>query len=485
MGSGVSKPKPGDNPQVHLSQDPQVRVRKHEEGICPLHPICKVTALCSECKILVCLGCITSHEHKGHTFENLKDCSRRADDKITERLKDIEDHNTCIPQLGKELSSVRHRISQIQGKSKTIDRTSNTTDQKRFKTYHDALNLCHSNYEILLKSYENQVSKKRKSYINIIKTGSEIPTKLNIPELNNKKQLEDVMENLQYETERVSKIYNELLYTTVDAYDTGINLMVISSFDYDSPEYDSITPEYDSITPISTDKAWVGEYDSRNGNELRLITSTGKILRHFETDEEFYRLSIHTTTGQLYGAFLDDTVRSINTTTGVTTTVIHSQCRPERITVTHDNHVLVGSRVDLTSVLKYKLTGELVHQSTEKFRVQDIDHCPNSNRVLLSCSTDGISVLDDKLNSIHTFTGLSEHGRRLFPCYSAVFDNSGNIIVSDLFNREIYILDSKHLDLKQKLNIDGLSCPKQIRLNQNILWVRCEYSRKIMRIMMP
>ena len=108
MGAAASKLKPGDNPQVCVSKDPQVCVRKHGEEICPLHPGYKVTALCSECNIVVCFGCITSHEHKGHTLINLKDCLRDLlDTNISKRINDID-------YWSKDISNVQEEIKQRQ-----------------------------------------------------------------------------------------------------------------------------------------------------------------------------------------------------------------------------------------------------------------------------------------------------------------------------------------------------------------------------------
>ena len=67
--------------------------------------------LCIECNILVCLGCITSPEHKGHTFKNLKHCLREADNNITEIITGIDEH--VIPRIEKEISSVRDKIKKV------------------------------------------------------------------------------------------------------------------------------------------------------------------------------------------------------------------------------------------------------------------------------------------------------------------------------------------------------------------------------------
>ena len=494
MGARASK--------LEASSESQVCVRRHGDPRCPLHPGKLLTSFCSECKILVCLECMTSPEHKGHTFIKFKECLCDAENKIEKRLDDIDKH--LISHLDNELSSVTEEIKrrEEEWKSKEVQ-LKNQEKIEQFRRYYEAMIISLRAYETLLKVYKKQLPKEKKKYADIMKSDSdilrydtgvqltkdimdEIQSKPNIPEMTKTKQFDDVMKKLQQEIVRISTTYTDLLYATGASTGMDTNLMVTSMFDNESPMYYS-------ATPISADTAWVGEcrYDEHdkkyyNINKLRLITSTGTVLRHFDTNHNFIPLSVHPTTGLLYGGFYGDkTVRRIDTTTGSTTTLIHCECDPDRIKVTHDDHVLVGTFKEADSVCQYKLTDGLVYKFTEKYKVWDIDHCPTSNRVLLSCGYGGVVVLDNHLTRIHTFTGLSGQGREKFVCASAIFDNSRNIIVGDYHNKEIYILDGKHFGLIHKLHIDGISEPCKIRLYQNTLWVACREPRKIMCTMLP
>ena len=485
--------------------DPQVCVRRHGDPWCPLHRGHNVTSFCSECKILVCLDCITSDEHQGHKFIKFKDCLRDADNKIEERLEDIDKH--LISHLDNELSSVTEEIKrrEEEWKSKEVQ-LKNQEKIEQFRRYYEAMIISLRAYETLLKVYKKQLPKEKKKYADIMKSDSdilrydtgvqltkdimdEIQSKPNIPEMTKTKQFDDVMKKLQQEIVRISTTYTDLLYATGASTGMDINLMVTSMFDNESPRYYS-------ATPISADTAWVGEHRYNehnkkyyNSNKLRLITSTGTVLciRNFDTNDWITHLSVHPITGLLYcGFYRDRTVRSIDTTTGRTTTVIHCGCRPDRIKVTHDDHVLVSTWMEPDSVYRYKLTVGFVHKSTEKYQVFDIDHCPTSNRVLLSCGYAGVVVLDNRITlMIHTFNGLSGQGRKMFGCQTALFDNSGNIIVGDCDNKEIYILDGKHFSLIHKLHIDGISKSSEIRLYHNTLWVTCREPDKIMCTMLP
>ena len=88
-----------------------------------------------------------------------------------------------------------------------------------------------SNYETLLKLFGDQLPNKRKMYVDILRSGSDvmkyatgslmykdlvanIQTKPRIPVLTNVKHIKNILENLQNETDRISRLYTELVSTT-------------------------------------------------------------------------------------------------------------------------------------------------------------------------------------------------------------------------------------------------------------------------------
>ena len=250
-------------------------------------------------------------------------------------------------------------------------------------------------------------------------------------------------------------------------------------------------PIYYQVTPITNDTAWAGIYGYNKdkqkwcvtNNNLQLLTIKGKPLHKIQTERNFKSLSHHPTTGLLYGGFYaDKTVCSIDTESGKTTVTVQCDIDPGRIKVTKDDDVLVGTKEGKYTAYRYRLTGELVHTSPEKYTVHDIDQCTRTNKVMLSCDDDGVVILNQSLTKIHTFTGLTGQTRKKFECITAIFDSYGNLIVGDWHNKEIYILDGDQYNLIQNLPIDDMSRPYKMKLNSNILWVECKYPMKVMCI---
>ena len=235
--------------------------------------------------------------------------------------------------------------------------------------------------------------------------------------------------------------------------------------------FDNTSPHYDSVTPVTKDTAWtrVPIYDESDKTyycniKLSLITNTGKVLRHMQTENnnKIVWICIQPRTGTLYGGFGDKTIRNINTTTGKTTTILQCQYMPRLIKVTSDDHVLVGTWQNKESVCKYKpkntnilKSKQLVSTSTEKYKVWDIDHSPSTGRVVISCNDAGVVVLNSDLTQIHRFTGLPGDSRKKFVCDTAVFDSHSNIVIGDCRNKDIYIVDGEHYNLVRVLHTDS------------------------------
>ena len=155
-------------------------------------------------------------------------------------------------------------------------------------------------------------------------------------------------------------------------------------------------------------------------------------------------------------------MRSIDTTSGKTTGIVKSPINIGRLKVTHDNHVIVGSRLTKEAIFKYKLTGQLVKKSTEIFAIQDIDYCPKTNNVAISRCEEGLSLLNSGLTTMKTYN------RKNMFCRSAIFDTHGNLIVADYTNKEIVVLDGESLNRIQILEIDSITSPVKLKLFDNI-----------------
>ena len=189
-------------------------------------------------------------------------------------------------------------------------------------------------------------------------------------------------------------------------------------------------------------------------------------------DSSFCPLSIDHRTRDLYGGFYNpSSVRRIDWITGKSTIVIGHPTDPDHIHVNNDGHVLVSTCYPPSKVYEYDLSGKLIRKSIENFKVRSIDQSSNNHNVVVS-SNEQVHILNQKLIKVHTFIGL-ETQREAFVSTSALFDKYGNLIISDLWNKEIYLLDGTKFSLIQKFEIDCLSYPHEIRLHKNILCIRC------------
>ena len=301
MGSCASKPKQGDNPQACVSFYPQVCTRKQGEEWCHLHPGHKVTLLCRECKMLLCVEClVTSADHKGHTTTLLSKCLREPVSNIGKKINNIDRQKKTIIEkeisvLVEDLKRYEHiELTQIE-KIMTSDLVESTkTDHiQQYKRYTSVVTNIHNYHVRLLWQIVNNLSRNQLNLVNVLQSGSDVikydtgmyqetdvseqtPNKPQIPELTNMKDIDDVMDKLQHVLERISKTYIELVHTSM-----YIDCLVFSVFDNESLHYYS-------VTPVSTDTAWVGEsilYNEHDeeyypSNKLLLITSKGTALRH-------------------------------------------------------------------------------------------------------------------------------------------------------------------------------------------------------------
>ena len=232
---------------------------------------------------------------------------------------------------------------------------------------------------------------------------------------------------------------------------------------------DNESPILTAITPICKNAGWACQRmnNGRITNKFYLIDSRRNVVHRVTLDTDIYMLRIHPVTRQLL--LINDQhncVRSIDTITGKTTQIVKCPIDIQRLKVTHDNHVIVGSRGTRAAIYKYQLTGELVKKSVEKYDVQDIDHCPKTSRVAIA-TDEGLTLLNLDL------TMMNNYRLHQFNCSSAIFDSHSNLIVADYSNKEIIVLEGDSLRYIQKLDIDGITSPAKLRLYDNVLWANC------------
>ena len=501
------------------------------QDTCPFHPSHKITSLCSTCGILVCLECIMSKEHKGHEFKKISECLREPTNAIARYLTNID--KNLLEAVDRELDAIK--IERKESVQKHKDRVQSIQDQgTNFKreidssTSHMVVQMDKNLQEILdsldkhmqvLESLRIYLTEERKECNNVLQDGcaiqkfdignavmgkankTQVPIHPNIPDLQHIK-CENSQDLIRKALGTLHNLNLPSASASAIAQGSTDNPQKNKRLDHPLPtlttpeqkavhKYSSIItqskwsndyPKHWQFTPITDDKAWARNFNERN--QLCLISSTGQSLKEIQTDKNLASISVHPKTGQLYGGFSrDNTIRSIDTESGSTTVIVQCDITPDRIKVTKDNHVLVGGTLMNFPVYRYKLTCKLVHKSPETYNVSDMDQCAKTNRVVLSCDTKGVMILNNNLTKLHHFNGLTGGlTRKKLECVTAIFDSYGNLIVGDWCNKEVYILNTNQYRLIQKLPIKNMSNPFWFKLYQNTLWLQCSNPSKAMCI---
>ena len=492
----------------------QVCDRLKGQETCPFHKGQRITTLCKTCGILVCLKCITSFEHEGHTFKEITSCLDEPTDIIAKHIKEIEKRlliavEQDLSEMKKQrtLSVEKHNKGCEQIKEQRqlahnqIDTNADSMVVKWDKHLQQILDIL-DKHTLELESLQNQLNEERKECSEILGKGSNIlkydagleikntkkmqriPKPPNISELDNNfdkllKEATGILEEVNTkpsvaelpEKSQASSSETELLDRSQALSSSKMKHQYgfIESLSNTNNE----SPIFAALTPIGENIAWACDdtYDEKsqkflNTDMLYLIDSRRNVVQQVKLDSNIEYLSIHPITRQLLYISDHFKVRNIDTITGQTTRIVKCPKDITMLKVTNDNHVIVGSRETIKAIYKYKLTGQFVNKSTEKYTAADIDHCPRTNRVAISRGKEGLTLLNSNLTMKTSFN------RNNMYCRSAIFDSHGNLIVADYSNKEIIVLD-EDLSYIQKLEIDGITCPGKLRLYDNILWVTC------------
>ena len=83
--------------------------RQKGDSKCPHHARSDVCARCNECGVLVCLDCMTSAEHEGHQFKQIKECLREANDSINKHLHRMG--TVLLPGIKKRRAELSRQIT--------------------------------------------------------------------------------------------------------------------------------------------------------------------------------------------------------------------------------------------------------------------------------------------------------------------------------------------------------------------------------------
>ena len=513
----------------------QVCERRWGQNKCPFHPGQEVTTKCKNCDILVCFECITETLHEGHTFKKFKDCLRESTDNLHTEIRKLKTQITQDVKKDLKSSGVHFKerqqrhlndIRHVESQRNEIVTEANVLAAsfiKKLKNDFEAETRAHTQRKSQLNSLQADVQGKINEYEKILDKGTEfeihdtgaaisnqkpllLPDPLDCAQtqyiLNNRYKehvnkamgcLEDLKDNVFEQCSETETVSLKKLNIKVDSdnqcmYQSTQNVATL----------DNTTVRYYSICPISKDTAWAGEYDYMEAEDkyrvdknLRLITNTGQVLKKIQTPSLFEPLVFNHKTNKLYGGFYArNTVRLINTETGTLTTVVECPCRPDRLLITHDDHILVGTftaKEDNNHIYKYTLDGKLVMISSERFEAWDINQCPMTSRIVVSCGEAGVVVLEKDLCRVSTYMGipsgdLSDSDKEFWP-FTSAFDPQGNLVIGDYDNIvKLHIVDGQKMTLIQGIKQSDLSKPWQFRYFNDILWFTGRHPEKIMCI---
>ena len=485
----------------------QVCDRLLGQETCPFHKG-QITSLCKTCGILVCMECVMSSEHEGHTFKKITSCLREPADNLAKHITEIE--KKLLIAVEKELSEMKkQRTQSVEKQNKgaeqikeqrqqahtQIDTNADSMEVQWYEHSQQVLDIL-DKHILGLESLRKQLNEERKECLEILEKGSIILKYDAGLEITKKTKMERIPKPptiAELEYNKCGNNFNELLFKAMGILEEvnlkpGIEELPVTSQASSSElekqnQYRCIetisntnneSPWFPTIVPIEKNIAWASEciYDNVKEiysytNMLFLIDSRRSRIQQLALDTNVYTLETHPITRQLF--CINDkfkSVRSIDTSTGKTKQIVKCPIDIERLKVTHDNHVIVGSRDIRNAVYKYKLTGQLVNESPEKYQVHYIAQCPHTNRVAISRGKEGLTLLNSDLSMIKSYS-RSE-------CKSAIFNSYGNLLVGDYLYKQIIILDGGSLSFIQKLEINGISCPLKLELYDNILWLSCK-----------
>ena len=88
----------------------QVCDRPRGQETCPFHKGHNIMTLCKTCGILVCVKCMTSSEHAGHTFNDITSCLREPTNNLAKHITEIE--KRLLIDVDKKLSETKNQRAQ-------------------------------------------------------------------------------------------------------------------------------------------------------------------------------------------------------------------------------------------------------------------------------------------------------------------------------------------------------------------------------------
>ena len=329
---------------------------------CSNHPNNDITLKCDQCGILVCIACVASSEHRGHTFTALDECYKHAKDQLKARIWKLQ--NSLFPKLNEDKTNSETDLAQVE-----IARAADVHSVKELRTTClDQINTAFDKYESLINSnhdiskdkiikykvglgyYEKSIEREICRCTNVLQT----ETELQIYDEEN-----ETSKKADFKGPAAPELKPEIAHLHLDEAEQLVNdaiTVLTTGLTTDTPKAPPMTDNLnttsnnnqDENTPVDTpfpvgahltqfskyqtkisskfklndpwlsenkrtrwqlvcpmyddeNNAWVMEhYDNVNGTKLHLITTKGARIKTIKVSDTIRCLCIHPETGRLY-----------------------------------------------------------------------------------------------------------------------------------------------------------------------------------------
>ena len=500
-------------------QDPQICERLRGSTKCSSHSQNDISIKCKQCEILICIECVSSFEHQGHTFMNLTECYKEANDNLHAYVWKLE--NKLLTEIRKEIENTNEDLT---GKNTTHDNRARSVNEQRERTLKE-MNTTFTSYTTLidqhakaikdpvaqhkqnLESLEQEVIEQIARLKDVLETGTdleihddedemkktpliEIPKPIEVNEIDKTEIFScTTVENANLIIDKALQILQSLTLSANEASKEEINKESCVEEEseqvyYASPDENLLKYEawissrfkYKAencslLHPFNRDSAWIRTQQGTllRSSKISRITSTGEVKESMKIPGSILSLGIHPVSHQLYGGFMDNTIKAIDTTTGKMPMRIDTDFLPYNIAISEDNRVIVGKQA-VGSVYKYKLeSGALDCKTDQEYDVRDISICPQTNHVMIACDNE-VVVLDTLLAKLFTLNNTDSFAS--IRSLSAVFGESGNIFVADQDNQKVHVFNGLSGQFAHEIDVT-VSDPVKVQRYDSFLWVTC------------
>ncbi|XP_060065681.1 uncharacterized protein LOC132546007 [Ylistrum balloti] len=500
----------------------QTLVREEGRTMCGHHRRTTLNFFCEKCSEVICANCISTL-HKGHDIVQLSEVTQGNKNKIKTFINEMEKKD--LIQIQSEIESVQGDLKKYLHHFESVEKE--VEDQgKRLKQDVD-ISIAQTLSELkhfrdentkLITDYMEELETKLgelKEYVEQCKlslqTGTDIqvldityrlPTMTRLP-------TKPVFGTAKFVPDENLSLKAELGKMTLTSYPQEIpdeeSLESRSIHSFQSTEEPTLPVEDLHIEPecMTSQVDVVSEWEPPcnissicpsvggawtcgiSSNIITDLTNQGEIFQYIQSRVRVTAICVSPTTRNLWACSNKDNSVMELTSDNCLTRRFSTKNTPLCLTVTTDNHILVGSKNRITG---YTCTGEQSYATkTSLFGREKVcspwrmSQCPVSNNVAVvdgDWSDDGgkdkplVRVMNNKLQEMHRY-GRSHHiGRQgLYPFdpYDLTYDSFGQLVIADYNNTCIHLLNGEGIYLR--LLYTANNRPQTLCVDGGLLWV--------------